>query len=326
MSRLRDARRTGSSGAANNDRPWGEEGVPDAQGMGRDRRRGARFRPARTRRSPAAGGKGVEPSRGAGDQRGSGRGQHGRVCVREPRPSGQRHARGELHPAGGAGRRAELRQVRRRRPLRAPRRQRRRRARGHRPTSSGSRRSRGTRTRSSTTPARSRRSRTTGLEHPPDLLRHPRRRRRRTHGARLRPARRRRSTSARARRRTTTRSRQAAVNDLPGGIKVFAGQRDDPFFVDLGSVFDLAGLRPFNPVHIIPLAGRRRRRRRRRLQHAHDRDPGADVDTSCTAFGEPTIGVYASASRQRDQRSCAATARGTRAVRWSQVSRLATRS
>ena len=34
---------------------------------------------------------------------------------------------------------------------------------------------------------------------------------------------------------------QAAVVDLPGGIKVFAGQRDDPFFVDLGSVFDLAG-------------------------------------------------------------------------------------
>src|SRR5438552_15802146 len=45
----------------------------------------------------------------------------------------------------------------------------------------------------------------------------------------------------------------AAVADLPGGIKVFAGQRDDPFFVDLGSVFDLAGLRPFNGAHLIPL-------------------------------------------------------------------------
>ncbi|HEX6291557.1 MAG TPA: DUF4331 domain-containing protein [Herpetosiphonaceae bacterium] len=45
----------------------------------------------------------------------------------------------------------------------------------------------------------------------------------------------------------------AAVRDLPGGYKVFAGQRDDPFFVDLGSIFDLAGLRPFNPAHIIPL-------------------------------------------------------------------------
>src|SRR5260370_1315237 len=45
----------------------------------------------------------------------------------------------------------------------------------------------------------------------------------------------------------------AAVTTLPGGITVFAGQRDDPFFVDLGSVFDLAGLRPFNPFHAIPL-------------------------------------------------------------------------
>jgi hypothetical protein len=34
---------------------------------------------------------------------------------------------------------------------------------------------------------------------------------------------------------------------------VFAGQRDDPFFVDLGSIFDLAGLRPLNELHAIPL-------------------------------------------------------------------------
>ena len=45
----------------------------------------------------------------------------------------------------------------------------------------------------------------------------------------------------------------AAVTDLHGA-KVFAGQRDDPFYVDLGSIFDLAGLRPFNSLHAIPLA------------------------------------------------------------------------
>src|SRR5438045_5763009 len=45
----------------------------------------------------------------------------------------------------------------------------------------------------------------------------------------------------------------AAVSTLPGNIKVFAGQRDDPFFVDLGSIFDLAGLRPFNPFQLLPL-------------------------------------------------------------------------
>ena len=38
----------------------------------------------------------------------------------------------------------------------------------------------------------------------------------------------------------------AAVAGLSDGNQVFAGPRDDPFFVDLGSVFDLAGLRPFN--------------------------------------------------------------------------------
>jgi len=45
----------------------------------------------------------------------------------------------------------------------------------------------------------------------------------------------------------------AAVHSLPGGGKVYAGQIDDPFYVDLGSVFDLAGLRPFNPAHDIAL-------------------------------------------------------------------------
>ncbi len=44
-----------------------------------------------------------------------------------------------------------------------------------------------------------------------------------------------------------------ATKSLSGGIKVFAGQRDDPFFVDLGSIFDLGGLRPFNSFHVIPL-------------------------------------------------------------------------
>jgi hypothetical protein len=43
------------------------------------------------------------------------------------------------------------------------------------------------------------------------------------------------------------------VHDLGNGMKVFAGQRDDPFFVDLGAIFDLGGLRPFNEAHLLPL-------------------------------------------------------------------------
>jgi hypothetical protein len=44
-----------------------------------------------------------------------------------------------------------------------------------------------------------------------------------------------------------------AVRDLGGGRRVFAGQRADAFHVDLGAVFDLGGLRPFNPAHLISL-------------------------------------------------------------------------
>jgi hypothetical protein len=44
-----------------------------------------------------------------------------------------------------------------------------------------------------------------------------------------------------------------AISTLSDGTKVFAGQRDDAFFVDLGSIFDLGGLRPFNELHVVPL-------------------------------------------------------------------------
>ena len=87
-----------------------------------------------------------------------------------------------------------------------------------------------------------------------------------------------------------------AVTTLRGGVTVFAGQRDDPFFVDLGSIFDLAGLRPFNPLHAIPLPAE------------PGRDAVARYNTHTIAMqipiaqivrgGHPTIGVYASASRR----------------------------
>jgi hypothetical protein len=41
----------------------------------------------------------------------------------------------------------------------------------------------------------------------------------------------------------------AAVSTLTTGEKVFAGQRADAFFVDLGAVFDLGNLRPFASLH-----------------------------------------------------------------------------
>jgi hypothetical protein len=41
----------------------------------------------------------------------------------------------------------------------------------------------------------------------------------------------------------------AAVQTVDTNIKVFCGQRADAFYVDLGSVFDLADLRPFQQLH-----------------------------------------------------------------------------
>lgn len=45
----------------------------------------------------------------------------------------------------------------------------------------------------------------------------------------------------------------AAVFNLPnGGGRVFAGPRDDPFFVDIGAIVDLATLRPLQQLHRVP--------------------------------------------------------------------------
>ena len=44
----------------------------------------------------------------------------------------------------------------------------------------------------------------------------------------------------------------AAVHHLATGETVFAGQRNDGFFVDLGAIFDLGDIRPFQNLHLIP--------------------------------------------------------------------------
>src|SRR2546427_8946642 len=45
---------------------------------------------------------------------------------------------------------------------------------------------------------------------------------------------------------------EAAVHTLDSGEVVFAGQRNEGFYVDLGSIFDLGDLRPFQHLHLIP--------------------------------------------------------------------------
>ncbi len=49
---------------------------------------------------------------------------------------------------------------------------------------------------------------------------------------------------------------QPAVNTLPGGGKVFAGQRDEGFYIDLGGVFDLLNLRSIGTTNGVRYSSR----------------------------------------------------------------------
>ncbi len=121
----------------------------------------------------------------------------------------------------------------------------------------------------------------------------------------------------------------AAIQTLPSGEVIFAGQRADPFFVDLGSIFDLGALRPIQHLHLISQPGDA---------------PGVNTlndynihtiaiqipKTSLTADGSnPTdpmsatsvIGVFSAASRQMATiRDAAATPQ--QSGPWAQVSRM----
>jgi hypothetical protein len=95
---------------------------------------------------------------------------------------------------------------------------------------------------------------------------------------------------------------QMAIHSIGtgGSIKVFAGQRDDPFFVDLGSVFDLLSLRgQAPPVGYAPEQGKN-----------IPQDGVAGYNTHAIAIkvptvallapgrNDPVIGVWATASRR----------------------------
>lgn len=124
---------------------------------------------------------------------------------------------------------------------------------------------------------------------------------------------------------------QPAIANLTGGGKVFAGPRKDAFYVDLGSVFDLLGVRPapFNTLHAIDqpaepardgLADKNVHSIALQLPIASVTRTGA-VPTVVDAK-DSVIGVYASSSRQ-SVRILQADGRAPRtAGRWVQVSRL----
>jgi hypothetical protein len=110
------------------------------------------------------------------------------------------------------------------------------------------------------------------------------------------------------------------VRSLTSGVKSYAGPRDDAFFVDLGSIFDLGGLRPFNGLHIIPLAP----------EDGTDGVAGFNANTIAIKVpisklrrdsAHPTIGIWAGSSR-KTTKTISSTGKVTWSGPWVQVSRL----
>lgn len=126
---------------------------------------------------------------------------------------------------------------------------------------------------------------------------------------------------------------QRSILELPGGGLAFAGQRKDPFFADIGSIFDLLGLRPLNEAHV----------------YKQNKEPGRDglagknvhsivlqlpIDQVTKNHNVPTevnnrdsvIGIFASASRQSTRvlsnNVRPGTDRQNTSGQWIQVSRL----
>jgi len=116
---------------------------------------------------------------------------------------------------------------------------------------------------------------------------------------------------------------QQAVHDIGEGVKAFAGQRDDGFFVDIASIFDIGTLRPFQGAHALSP---------RDAEDGRDTFAGYNVHTIGVqipkallrgAADDPVVGVYSTAERRKVRVfSQNSSARPVHKGRWVQVSRL----
>jgi hypothetical protein len=99
----------------------------------------------------------------------------------------------------------------------------------------------------------------------------------------------------------------SAVTTLGDGTRLFAGQRLDGFYVDLGAVFDLADLRPFQQLHVASIGGAQPGVDGLRAYNVHSIAIEVPVQQLTRDGSRPThyrnphstIGVWASASRQK---------------------------
>ncbi len=120
-----------------------------------------------------------------------------------------------------------------------------------------------------------------------------------------------------------------AIHRLPGGRTVFTGQRAEGFYVDLGAIFDLADLRPFQNLHVassMPAAPGVNATKAKNVHSIALQVPKSDLAYGGRAPQDPmsphaTIGVYATAGRQRG-RMYEADGRVVNSGAYVQVSRL----
>jgi Domain of unknown function (DUF4331) len=115
-----------------------------------------------------------------------------------------------------------------------------------------------------------------------------------------------------------------AVHTLPGNAKVFAGQRAEEFYVDLGSIFDLGNLRPLQEANVFgAAAGLKSAPGVNATNRLNVHSIALQVPIShLTVKGRHTIGVWTSASRQRARVSDAEGGASSHSGPFGQVSRL----
>ncbi len=126
-----------------------------------------------------------------------------------------------------------------------------------------------------------------------------------------------------------TKLANAAIHQVGGGQKVFAGQRLEGFYVDLGAIFDLGDLRPFQNLHVFPKPAKDG------VDSSHDfnvhsivlqvpktlltKDGSSPSDPSSATS---VIGVWAAASRRKAEVRQVGDGRNHESGPWVQVSRL----
>ncbi len=115
-----------------------------------------------------------------------------------------------------------------------------------------------------------------------------------------------------------------AVHKLSDGSKVFAGQRAEGFYVDLGSIFDLGNLRPFQNLNAFGKAlglSSAAGVNSTRLLNVHSIAIQVPI-SRIHAKGRPTIGIWTTAKRQKVRITNAEPGKATFSGPFVQVSRL----